>query len=115
MEAVLAGQFYEADQEGQFDTLGCRVRREVDDQRLGPRRHARNEFLKLLEELLLVVHGNADDVRAGDHRAVDMNRVARVGHEHGVVRVEDGEAEVRDALFGADGDDGLGLGIRSTS
>ena len=88
-----------------------RVRREVDDQRLGPRRHARNEVFKLREKLLLVVDRHADDVRAGDHRAVDVDRVAGVGHQHRVARVENGEAEVRDALLGADGDDGLGVGV----
>ncbi len=48
---------------------------------------------------------------AGDDRAVDVDGVAGIGNEHGVARVEDGEAEVGDALLGADGDDGFGVGI----
>ena len=59
----------------------------------------------------LVVDGHADDVGAGDDRAVDVDGVAGVGDDDGVARVEDGEAEVGDALLGADGDDGLGVGI----
>ena len=78
---------------------------------LGARGHARDELFKLGEELLLVVDGNADDVRAGDDRAVDVDGVAGIGHQHGVARVEDGQAEVGDALLGADGDDGLGVGV----
>ena len=50
-------------------------------------------------------------MRAGDDGAVDVDGVAGVGDEHGVARVEDGEAEVGDALFGADGDDGFGVGV----
>ena len=111
MEAVFTGQFDQAREKGQVDALGRRVRREVDDERLGARSHARNQVLKLREKLLLVVDGDADDVRAGNDRAVDVNGVAGIGHQHGVARVENGEAEVGDALFGADGDDGLGVGI----
>ena len=50
MEAVLAGQLDEAGEEGQVDALGGRVRREVDDERLGARSHARDQVLKLGEE-----------------------------------------------------------------
>ena len=110
-EAVLAGERDEAREERQLDALCGRVRREVDDERLGARRHARDDLFKLREKAFLVVDGNADDVRAGDDRAVNVDGVAGVGNEHGVARVEDGETEVGDALFGADGDDGLGVGV----
>ena len=59
----------------------------------------------------LVVDGDADHVSAGDDGAVDVDGVAGIGHQHGVARVEDGEAEVRDALLRSDGDDGLGVGV----
>ena len=42
---------------------------------------------------------------------VNVDGVAGVWNEHGVARVEDGEAEMGDALLGADGDDGLGFGV----
>ncbi len=96
---------------GRSTRLRGRVRREVDDERLGARGHARDEVFKLGQELFAVVDGNADDVGSGDDGAVDMDGVAGVGDEDGVARVEDGEAEVGDALFGADGDDGFGVGI----
>ena len=54
VESVLPGQFDKPRQKRQVDALGCRVRREVDDERLGPRRHARNQVLKLREELFAV-------------------------------------------------------------
>jgi hypothetical protein len=40
-----------------------------------------------------------------------MDGVAGVGNEDGIARVEDGETKVGDALLGADGDDGLGVGV----
>ena len=40
-----------------------------------------------------------------------MDGIAGVGDEDGVLVVERGEAEMRDAFLGADGDDGLGVGI----
>ncbi len=54
-----------------------------------------------------MVDGHAHHVRSGDDRAVDMDGIAGVGHQHRVARVEDGQAQVGDALLGADGDDGL--------
>ena len=111
VESVLAGERDEAREEGQVDALRGGVRREVDDEGLGARGHARDEVFELGEKLVAVVDGDADDVGAGDDGAVDVDGVAGVGHEHGVARVENGEAEVGDALFGADGDDGLGVGV----
>ncbi len=40
-----------------------------------------------------------------------MDGIAGIGNGYGVGIVQQGEAEVRDALLGADGDDGLGLGV----
>jgi len=54
---------------------------------------------------------DADDVRAGDDRPVNVDGVAGVRNEDSIARVENGETEVSDALFGANGDDGLGVGV----
>ena len=108
---MLAGELDEARQERQLHALRRRVRGEVHDQRLRPRRHARNNLLELLQKLLLVVNRNADDVRARDHRTVNMNRVRGVGHQHRVARVQNGQTQMRDALLRSDRDNGLGLRI----
>ncbi len=47
-------------------------------------------------------------MESNDHRAVDVDRVTRVRHQHDIALVERGHAEVRNAFLGADGDDGLG-------
>jgi hypothetical protein len=51
------------------------------------------------------------DVAAGDHRAVDVDRIAGVGHQHRVAAAERGERKVRDPFLRADGDDRLRLRI----
>ena len=40
-----------------------------------------------------------------------MNGVCGVGRDHHVARPDDGEQQVRQRVFGADGDDGFGIGI----
>jgi hypothetical protein len=47
----------------------------------------------------------------GDHRAIDVDGVARVGHQHGVAAVQRGQHQVRQAFLGADGDDGFAVGV----
>ena len=111
VEAVLAGQFDQAGEKGKFHALRSRIRREVDDQGLGTRRHARNEVFKLGKKFFRVHDGDAHHVRSRDHRPVDVDGVAGIRHQHRVARVEDGEAEVGDPLLGANGDDGLAVGV----
>ena len=51
------------------------------------------------------------DVRPREERAVDVDRVARRGHQRGVTGAEQDPHEVAEALLGADGVDDLGLGV----
>ena len=51
------------------------------------------------------------DIGAGDHRSVDVDRIARVRDEHDVARIEGREGKMRDALLAADGHDRLGIEI----
>ena len=48
---------------------------------------------------------------SSDDGAIDVDGVAGVGNEDGVARVENRQAQMGDAFFGADGDDGFGVGI----
>jgi hypothetical protein len=63
--------------------------------------------LKLGEEIDARRQRHRADVGAGDHRAVDVDRVARVGHQHRVAAIQRGQHQVRQAFLGADGDDGF--------
>ena len=55
--------------------------------------------------------GSSSGVGAGQDRAAGVDRVAGVGGERDAAGVEEGEAEVVDALLGADRRDHLGLGV----
>ena len=94
-----------------IDGLGGGIRREVEQQHLRPRMHGWQFVLQAIEEAGGIIHLDGDHMRAGDGRPIDMDGIAGVGDEDGVLLVERGEAEVSDALLGADSDDGLGIGI----
>ena len=55
--------------------------------------------------------GSTHRLGAGEQRPAGVDRIAGVGGERDVARIEEGEAEVVDALLGADRRDHLGLGV----
>ena len=97
---------------GKLDALRGRIRREVDDQhlRLGTTARGSSRSSSAKKSTSGVMRHLAD-VGAGDDRAVDVDRIARVGHQHRVAAVERREHQVRDALLRADRDDRLGVRI----
>ncbi len=52
------------------------------------------------------------DIRASQHEPIGMDGVGRVGDEHGVTWAGRGQGQMGEALLGADGDDGLGVGVQ---
>ncbi len=111
VDAVLARQRDDFLEERQLDTLCRRVGRKVDDEHLRLRKAHLDRMLELGEEVHVGRELHLADVRACDHRAVDMNWIARVRHQHRVAATERGEREMCDAFLRADGDDRLRLGI----
>jgi hypothetical protein len=85
--------------------------REVEDEHLRLRPMVADGRFQLGEEVTPGVDGNVADVGAGDHRPVDVDRVARIGHQQRVAAVQRGQREVGDALLRADGDDGLAFRV----
>jgi hypothetical protein len=51
------------------------------------------------------------DIRARNGKAVGMDRIGRVRHQHGITGPHGSERQVRQALLGANGDDGMLLRI----
>jgi hypothetical protein len=92
--------------------LRRRVAGEVQDQHLGLGIGVLDSPLNCIEKIHVGGHRHVVDIRARDHRPVDVDRVARIGHQHGVAGVERRERQVGDALLGADGDDRLRIGIQ---
>lgn len=108
---VLFGQGHHALEEVQLHALGGRVGREAEDHHLRFRDRLADRALQLVEEIDAGHQRYRTHLGASDHCAVDVDRVARVGHQHGVAVVEGAEHQVCQALFGADGDDGFAFRV----
>ncbi len=108
---VLLGQRHHALEEVQLDALRGRVGGETENHhaRLG-NRFADRPF-QLVEEIDARHQRHRAHLGAGDHRTVDVDRIARVGHEDGVAMVEGRQHQVRQAFLGADGDDGFAFRV----
>ena len=67
---------------------------------------------QLVEEIHARQHAHVADVGARDHRPIDVNRVAGIGHQDDVAGVQGGERQMRDPFLRADRDDRLPVGIQ---
>ena len=110
-DVVLPRQRDDFLEELQIDALRGRIRREAEDQHLRLGRELADRALELGEEVDARRHAHRADVGAGDDRAVDVDRVRGIGHQHRVAALEAGEHQVREAFLRADGDDRLGVRV----
>lgn len=99
IDLMLPAKIDDALEECEVDTLRSGICREIEDQHFGARIHQGDGFFEFGQKAVGVVDGNAANVCAGDHRAVDVDRVAGVGHQNDVALIEGRKAEVRDALL----------------
>jgi hypothetical protein len=83
--------------------------RERDDHGAGASVRASVRLLEPGAEI--AVEPEALDLRTREHGREAMDRVARVGHERHVPRLDEEPHQVRQTLLGADGRDRLSLGI----
>ena len=65
----------------------------------------------MTEEIFAGDQRHAAQVAAGDDHRVLMNGIGRARAQHDVARTEHRQRQVSDALLGADGDDGLAVGV----
>jgi hypothetical protein len=91
----------------EFHALRGRVAGEIEDQHLRARPEILDRFLHFLEEVDARRHRQMADIGAGNHRAVDVNRVTRIRHQHDIAAIQRRQCQVGDALLGADGGDGF--------
>lgn len=108
---VLFGQRNHPFEEIQLHTLRGGVGREAQDHHLRLGDRAANRPFQLGEEVHAGHQRHRTHLGTGNHGTVDMNRVARVGHQYGVALVQGGQHQVRQAFLGTDGDDGFRLGV----
>ncbi len=111
IDAVLARQVDDTMEELEVDALRGRVAREAQDHHLRLRQGFADCAFEFGKEIDAAVHAHRADVSAGDDRAIDMDRVARVRHQYRVAAIERGEHQVREAFLRADRDDRFRVGI----
>jgi len=108
---VLLGQGDHPLEEIQLHALRGRVGREPQDHHLRLGNRTANRPFQLGEKVHARNQRHRTHLGAGNHGTVDMNRVARVGHQYGVALVQGGQHQVRQAFLGTDGHDGFRLGV----
>ena len=109
---MLPGDVDDLLEEVQFDALRGRIAGEVEHQHLGLGPGILDRLLQLLEEIHVRRQPHMTHVGPGDDEAVGMDRIGRIGHQHGVARAHGGERQMGQALLGTDGQDGLALGVQ---
>ena len=83
------------------------VVRIVEEEDLGARRELAGYLADPLQEHLVVGDRDPEVAASGEHHGVGVDGERRGGHQRGVARPEQGEAEVAEALLRADGGDDL--------
>ena len=111
VDAVLYGERDDLLEKGKLDALRGGVGRKIDDEHLRLRKAHLDGVLELGEKIDVRRQRHLTDVGAGDHRSVDMDRIAGIGYQHRVTTAESGQREMRDTLLGADGDNRFGFRI----
>ena len=108
---VLPGEVDDLLHEVQLHAGGGGVVRERDHRHpgLGPAVAPRQPHP--VDELVAVGQGHFADLGAGEQGPVDVDRVARRGHQAGVAGLQQHPHEVAEPLLGPDGVDHLGVGV----
>ncbi len=96
----------------QIDALGRRIARKIHHQHLRSRPGLVDRLFQFLEKIVLRRHGHMTHIGAGNDETVGMDRIGGIGYQHRVARPHAGQRKVRQPLFRADGDDGLGVRIQ---
>ena len=111
-ELVLFGELHHLDEEVLLHAHRGRIVREGQDEHLGLGPGKTGRLLQAGEEVLARHQGHRAQVAVGDDDRIGVDGIGRVRHQHPVPRLEDRQGQVGHALLGADGGDGLGLGIQ---
>src|SRR3989338_2992949 len=110
-DIVLLGQGHHALEEIQLHALGGGVGRKAQDHHLRLGNGFADGPFQFGEEIHARYQGHRTHLGAGDHRAIDVDGVAGVGHQHGIAMIQGGEHQVRQAFLGAYGDYGFAFRV----
>ena len=111
-DVVGFGESDDACEKIELDTHRGGVRGEAQNEHLWLRVRLANGTFGLLEKIHALGHPHVFDLRACNHRAINMNRVAGVGYEHGVATIQGSEHQVRQAFLGTDGNNGFRIRVK---
>ena len=106
-DLVLARELYDLLEEALGRDRARRVVRVVDEHQARPCEVAGRELLEIGREATLRLERQQDGFRAGEQRPAGIDGITGVGYERDVARVQEGKAEVVEALLGADRGDHL--------
>ncbi|MNV55942.1 hypothetical protein D3C71_1482020 [compost metagenome] len=98
-------------EELQLDALRRRVRRESEDHHFRFWIAFTNCAFEFVEKVDALHQRDGANLRPGDHRAIDMDRVARVWHQHRVTVIQRRQHQVRQPFFRTDGHDGFAFWV----
>ena len=96
----------------QLHTLGSGVAREIQHQHFGLGPGIFNRLFQLTEKIDIGGQGYMADVCPGDNKAVGMNRVRRIRHQHCITGTNRGQGQMCQPLFRANGNNGLGFRVQ---
>ena len=99
-------------EKGQVNALRGRVAGEIDNQHLRLGIAVADGFFQFVKKIDVGLHRHVANVGARNHRPVNMNRVAGVGHQHHVAALQCRQRQMRDAFFGTNRDNRFGIGIQ---
>ena len=106
-QVVLLGELGDPLEVGAGQDTARRVCRRVDDQQLRPRRYERGELLDVQPELVLHTDRDGHRRRADEAGQRFVDRVARIGDDHLVARIDQSEDRVQHHALAADRDEHL--------
>src|SRR5688500_6137023 len=110
-EAMFLGGLDDPLEKSDVDHFSGRIMREADDQHFRLRPSLANRLFEVAEKRLAGRERYAAQIAAGEHHGKLVNRISRAGTEHHIAGVDGCPGQMRYALFGADGDDRLTVGI----
>jgi hypothetical protein len=102
-DVVLPGQGDDALEELEVHAARRRIAREAENHHFRLRNRLADGALHLLDEVDIRRHAYRANVRAGDDRPIDVNRVRRVGHQDGIATIQGGQHQMRETFLRADG------------
>ena len=104
-DVILLRQGDDLFKEVQLHTLRRWIRGKTKDHHLRLRVTLADGAFQLVKEIHTFHQRHRAHLRPGNHRAIDMNRIAGVRHQYGVAMIQRRQHQVRQPLFRTNGDD----------